>query len=410
MKSLYNIGIWGYSQLVKAAGINNPKAHKWVEGRKAAFPYLQEHIKDQHKICWFHVSSLGEFEQARPVIEAIKKEHPDFKVLVTFFSPSGYEVRKNYEQADYICYLPTDTPKNVTHFLDIVNPELVFFVKYEFWYHYLTQLKKRAIPTYIFSAIFRPNQLFFKPWGKWYLKALHAFDHLFVQNHQSLDILNRHGFSNVTLSGDTRFDRVGEIADSAPTLSKLEKFGSGQKVFVAGSTWKPDEELLIKYINETTATHKFVIAPHEVSEQSLQRITSALQKPYAFYSNASNKELAEATVLIADGYGYLTSIYRYGKVAYVGGGFGVGIHNILEAATFGMPILFGPNFMKFQEAHDLIERGGAFPVEEYSQFKSLVDAFLSSEEKRSAAAHIAESYVKSKRGSARQVMNLVFGA
>ncbi|GET20781.1 3-deoxy-D-manno-octulosonic acid transferase [Prolixibacter denitrificans] len=408
MRLLYDIGVRGYHLLIRLASLRSEKARKWIKGRRNIFSRLKEELPSDQPIYWFHVASLGEFEQGRPVIEAIRKKVPDVKILLTFFSPSGYEVRKDYEFADYVYYLPLDTPYNVKRFLDIVKPEKAFFVKYEFWFHYLTALKKRGIPTYIFSAIFRPGQIFFKPWGSWYRKALQAYTHIFVQNQESLDLLNKFGFTNVSLSGDTRFDRVGQIADAAPRLSVLDEFANGKKLVIAGSTWKADEALLLEYINSTEHDVKYVIAPHEVSDKSIQRITTALDKKYVRFSKAGNGDLKQTDVLIVDGYGYLTSVYRYGNLAYIGGGFGSGIHNILEAATFGMPVIFGPNHEKFQEALDLLEKKAAFCIHDFKEFKSVMDEFLGNEKKLQLTADLASNYVSQSRGASDVVVDYIF--
>ncbi|HEY3389434.1 MAG TPA: glycosyltransferase N-terminal domain-containing protein [Prolixibacteraceae bacterium] len=408
MRWLYNLGILGYYLLIKIVSIRNEKARKWIEGRKNIFERLRETITPGERILWFHASSLGEFEQGRPVIESIRKLKPDYKILLTFFSPSGYELRKDYKFADYIFYLPLDTKKNAARFIDIIRPEKVFFIKYEFWYNYLTQLKEEAIPTYIFSALFRPSQIFFKPWGLWYLKAIATYEHIFVQNQESFDILHKFGFINISVSGDTRLDRVGEIADAAPRLDKLEIFCGGQKAIIAGSTWKEDEDLFIPYVNKCQTGQKYVIAPHEVTPQSLERISSALEKPYAFYSTASNEELTKAEVLIVDGYGYLVSVYRYGMLAYVGGGFTSGIHSILEPAVFGLPVIFGPDYQKFPEAHDMLELGSAKCINDYGELETIIDGYRSNPEKLQTASDLARGYVNKNRGATREIVKYLF--
>jgi 3-deoxy-D-manno-octulosonic-acid transferase len=408
MRWLYNLGILGYYLLVRIVSIRNDKARKWIEGRKEIFKRLSETIIPGERILWFHASSLGEFEQGRPVIEAIRELKPEYKILLTFFSPSGYELRKNYPYADYVFYLPLDTKKNAIRFIDIVRPEKVFFIKYEFWYNFLTQLKEEAIPTYIFSALFRPSQIFFKPWGGWYLKAISTYEHIFVQNQESFNILHQYGFKTVSISGDTRLDRVGQIADAAPRLTKLELFCGDQKAIIAGSTWKEDEDLFIPYVNKCPSNLKFVIAPHEVNPQSLERIAGALEKPYAFYSTATNEELIKAEILIVDGYGYLVSVYRYGMLAYVGGGFTSGIHSILEPAVFGLPVLFGPDFHKFQEAHDMLKLGAAFLINDYADLESRIDTLRSIPEKLTTAANIARSYVNNNRGASKEIVKYLF--
>jgi len=408
MRWLYNIGILGYYLLVKIVSIRNEKARKWIEGRKDIFKRLRETITPGERILWFHASSLGEFEQGRPVIESIRKLKPEYKILLTFFSPSGYELRKDYKYADYIFYLPLDTKRNASRFIDIVRPEKVFFIKYEFWYNFLAQLKEEEIPTYIFSSLFRPSQIFFKPWGKWFLKAITTYEHIFVQNQESYNILHQHGFKNVSICGDTRLDRVGEIADAAPRLDKLEIFCGGQKAIIAGSTWKEDEDLFIPYLNKCESGQKFVIAPHEVTPQSLERICGVLEKPYAFYSTASDVELSNAEVLIVDGYGYLVSIYRYGLFAYVGGGFTSGIHSILEPAAFGLPVIFGPDYQKFQEAHDMLALRAASCIHDYTELEYQIDNYRSNPEKLSSASAIARGYVNKNRGASKEIVKYLF--
>ena len=408
MRWLYNLGILGYYLLLHIVSFRNDKARKWIEGRRDIFKRLSETIVPGEPLLWFHASSLGEFEQGRPVIESIRKLKPDYKILLTFFSPSGYELRKTYPYADYIFYLPLDTKKNAARFISIVKPEKVFFIKYEFWYHFLTQLKMAKIPTYIFSALFRPSQIFFKPWGKWYLNAITSYEHIFVQNRQSYELLLKFNFKNVSISGDTRLDRVGEIADAAPRLDQLELFCEGKKAIIAGSTWKEDEDLLIPYINKYQGKQKFVIAPHEVTAQALERICSALQKPYALYSKASPEDLSKADVLIVDGYGYLVSVYRYGLFAYVGGGFTSGIHSILEPAAFGLPVIFGTDHHKFQEAHDMLELGAAVCISNYEEIEKQMDGFLSQPEKLSTASAIALEYVNKNRGASKEIVKYLF--
>ena len=408
MRWLYNLGIFGYYLLVRIVSVRNEKARKWLEGRKDIYKRLSETIIPGEPILWFHASSLGEFEQGRPVIEAIRTRWPEYKILLTFFSPSGYELRKNYPYADYIFYLPLDTKKNATRFIDIVRPKMVFFIKYEFWYHFLTQLKAEGIPTYIFSALFRPSQIFFKPWGKWYLSAISTYEHIFVQNQESFDLLHQFGFTNVSISGDTRLDRVGQIADAAPRLEKLEFFCGNQKAIIAGSTWKEDEDLFIPYVNNSPSGLKFVIAPHEVTPQSIERICSSLAKKYVFYSTGSQEELAQADVLIADGYGYLNSIYRYGMLAYVGGGFNSGIHSILEPAVFGLPVIFGPDYHKFQEAFDMLNLGAACSITDGEQLEGVIEDFRLNPEKLLSASNIARSYVNRNRGASKEIVKYLF--
>ena len=409
MRCFYNIGIRCYYLLVWIVSLRNEKARKWIEGRKDIFRRLSETIKPGEPLLWFHASSLGEFEQGRPVIESIKKQKTDYKILLTFFSPSGYELRKDYPYADYVFYLPLDTRKNAATFIEIVKPEKAFFIKYEFWFNFLTELKKQHIPTYIFSALFRPSQIFFKPWGKWYGKALTTYEHIFVQNQESFDILHQHGFNNVDICGDTRLDAVGEIADAAPHLEKMEVFCGNNKAIVAGSTWKEDEDLVIRYINENISKQKFVIAPHEVNKQSIERITGALTKPYSLYSSSTNDEISKSNVLIVDGYGYLLSVYRYGLFAYVGGGFTTGIHSILEPAAFGLPVIFGPDYHKFQEAHDLLKLGAANFISDYEEFAFIMNEYQLNNDMLSKASEIALNYVNKNRGASKEIVKYLFG-
>lgn len=370
---------------------------------------MQKEIVPGEPLLWFHVSSLGEFEQARPVIEGVKKHFPAYKILLTFYSPSGYELRKDYPLADYVYYLPLDTPGNASRFLDIVQPEKVFFVKYEFWFNFLTELKKREIPTFIFSALFRPSQFFFKPWGKWFRKVFRVYNHIFVQNQSSRDILHQFGFDNVTISGDTRLDRVAEIARAASELPKMEQFCAGNQVIVAGSTWPEDEALFLSYANECSHKVKFVVAPHEVNEKSLERITSLLKRPYLLYSADSTPEqLENADVLVVDGYGYLVSVYRYAIIAYIGGGFTTGIHSILEPAVYGMPVVFGPDYHKFHEAVEMIQLGAAHSVSSFEGLKNLFDSYLTDPDRLQKESLSASQYVESNRGAAEQIVRYFF--
>jgi 3-deoxy-D-manno-octulosonic-acid transferase len=408
MKWLYNLGIIGYYLLIRIVSIRNEKARKWIDGRRDIFAKLHKAITPGEPILWFHASSLGEFEQGRPVIEAIRKLCPEYKILLTFFSPSGYELRKEYTYADYIFYLPLDTKENAIKFISIVQPAKAFFIKYEFWYNFLSQLKEASIPTYIFSALFRPSQVFFKPWGRWYLKAIKTYEHIFVQNQQSYDTLYQHGFRNISLCGDTRLDRVGQIADAAPRLEKLEHFCNGTKAIIAGSTWKEDEDLFIPYVNKSPSGLKFVIAPHEITPQTLERICGGLQKNYTFYSTATKEELSGADVLIVDGYGYLNSVYRYGLIAYVGGGFTSGIHSILEPAVFGLPVIFGPDHHKFQEAYDMLTLGAACCVSDSAELELELDSLLLDTTKFQSASLSAKDYVAKNRGASAEIVKYLF--
>lgn len=391
-----------------ASKFNNNKATLFLSGRENVFALLeQKRLPGEHYV-WFHAASLGEFEQGRPIMESLKNSHPEYKILLTFFSPSGYEVRKDYQGADIICYLPMDMSWNVKRFLDIVQPDCAIFIKYEFWMNYLLELKKRAIKTYIVSAIFRESQLFFKWYGGYYRNLLKSFNHLFVQNDESVRLLHSIGFDNVTKVGDTRFDRVADIASNAKELPIVQLFKSDKKVLVAGSSWPNDEEILLSYFNQNKDI-KLIIAPHEIHEEHLQSIISKLKRPYLRYSQATTENISEADCLIIDCFGLLSSIYRYGEIAYIGGGFGVGIHNILEAAVYGIPVIFGPNYKKFQEAVDLIELGGAFSIADYTGFSRLMsDLLVDNSSLYASSAVVSNDYSQRNRGATIKVLDIIF--
>lgn len=411
MKLLYNLSISFYSLLIKLASPFHLKAGQISKGRQHAFKELSSKINHERPVIWVHCASLGEFEQGRPLIEAIKKEHTHYQILLTFFSPSGYEIRKNYDLADAVCYLPADTRRNARQLIDLVNPEKVFFVKYEFWFHYIQELKKREIPLYIISAIFRDNQLFFKnsPWGKWYRKMLFGFTHFFVQDDQSVELLGKIGLKNVTKAGDTRFDRVAGIARNGKDLSLIVKFKGSQQLVVAGSTWKPDEELLAEYIHSHPDI-KFVIAPHETKRLNIERLINLLKTPVVCYTEATEESVENKQVLIIDTIGLLSSIYRYADLAYIGGGFGVGIHNTLEAAIFGMPVLFGPNYMKFHEATTMVKLQIAFPVKDYPGLKAVLEELLADREKRKAIAVRCNSFTAQNLGATQSIIRHIFNS
>jgi len=409
MNALYNLSIFLYSILIRLTAPFNIKARQISKGRKQTFADLQAKIKHDRPIVWVHCASLGEFEQGRPIIEAIRKQHSDYRILLTFFSPSGYEIRKNYDLADYICYLPADTKKNAQKLIELVRPEIVFFVKYEFWFHYIHELKKRNIPLYLVSAIFRENQLFFKntPWGKWYQKMLFSFEQFFVQDDQSVRLLHGVGIKNVTKSGDTRFDRVAEIARNGKNIPLVEKFKGNSLLVVAGSTWKPDEEMLIQYIQSHPET-KFIIAPHETKKANIERLISLLKNPVICYTEATEESVMNKQVMIVDTIGILSSIYKYADLSYIGGGFGVGIHNTLEAAIFGMPIVFGPNYQKFNEAKTMVSLGIAFPINNFPSLNSIFDQLLSDNEKRNLITEECSSFISQNLGASQIILNKVF--
>lgn len=408
MKWIYNFGIYSYKQLVALAGIRNAKARKLTRGQKGVFDYLAQKARPQGGYLWIHASSLGEFEQGRPLIEAIRKARPDTPILLTFFSPSGYEVRKNYEGADLVCYLPFDLPGNVKRFLDITRPTQAIFIKYEFWANYLNELKRREIPTYIISAIFRPNQIFFRFYGGYFRRILRNFTHLYIQNEQSRQLLAGIGITNVSVVGDTRFDRVSDIRRSAKNLPLVETFAQGKKILVAGSSWPKDEEFLIDYFNRHDDI-KLILAPHEIHESHLAFIESRLQRPALRYTRATPERVASCDCLIIDCFGLLSSIYRYGTLAYVGGGFGAGIHNIAEAAVYDLPVIFGPNHQRFKEAHELMACGGGFAITSGEEFDSLADSLLYDADRLDTASHNAGHYIASHTGATRRILQSLFG-
>lgn len=409
MNALYTLSIHLYSLLIRLAAPFNIKARQISRGRQKTFQELSAKIRHDKPIVWVHCASLGEFEQGRPVIEAIRKDYPGYQILLTFFSPSGYEIRKNYDLADYICYLPADTKQNARKLLDLVKPEIVFFVKYEFWHYYLNELKRRNIPLYLVSAIFRENQQFFRntPWGKWYRQMLFCFEHFFVQDEHSIKLLNQIGIKNVTRAGDTRFDRVAEIARNGKHLPLIEKFKGNSLLVVAGSTWKPDEELLAEYIHSHPET-KFIIAPHETKRANIDRLINLLKTTVICYTEATDETVMNKQVMIVDTIGVLSSIYRYADLAYIGGGFGVGIHNTLEAAIFGMPIVFGPNYLKFNEATSMVKLGVAFPVSDSDSVNKLLQQLLSDTEKRNLIALECTKFTEQNLGATQIILNKVF--
>jgi 3-deoxy-D-manno-octulosonic-acid transferase len=388
----------------------NHKAQLFYRGRKGLFSRLKQTISEEDRIFWFHCASLGEFEQGRPLIEAIKMKYPEVKILLTFFSPSGYEIRKNYEIADVVTYLPVDGPRNARKFLEIVQPEKVFFIKYEYWYFILREINKRNIPLYLVSAIFRRNQLFFRFYGKWFKRILYFFDHIFVQDQGSRELLESHKIKHVTVSGDTRFDRVRKIAEKSPALEIIEKFrGNDERLFVAGSTWPKDEEIILRYFKNSTPFMKMIIAPHEVDKTRINKILDSFSHNKTLkFSEATPENIRDKSVLIVDSIGLLSSLYRYGEITYVGGGFGKGIHNILEPATFGLPVIFGPNHSKFREAIDLKRTGGAFSIKDYEDFKGIMNDFRENPQKIKIAGQQSENYVKNNTGSTNIIINRIF--
>jgi 3-deoxy-D-manno-octulosonic-acid transferase len=406
MRVLYNLGIFIFSALAHLAAPFKPRASLWVKGRKKWAEKIAEKIKPGDRVIWIHCASLGEFEQGRPVIEAIRKEKPGFKIVLTFFSPSGYEIRKNYNNADCISYLPADTPGNASKFIGLVKPEFVIFVKYEFWNNYISALYRNKIPLYLISGIFRPGQHFFKWWGSFFRGMLMKFEKIFVQDQRSLDLLLGIGIKKVSLAGDTRFDRVVQIAGTARIIQELEQFRGDEKLFLAGSSWRQDEEIIAEYINNFPNRMKWVIAPHEIDKSNIERIEKLLKVGHVRFSEY-NEDSVDARVLIIDNIGMLSSAYRYAYIAAIGGGFGKGIHNILEPACWGIPIIFGPNHERFKEAVDLLNTGGAKTFLTFDDFKRNLDLWLSNDKIYTISADIASNYVKVNAGATEIIIKAI---
>jgi 3-deoxy-D-manno-octulosonic-acid transferase len=390
---------------VKLLAVFSPKIKLFVNGRKTVFSTLANKINPEDRTIWFHAASLGEFEQGLPVMEKIKLQYPNHKIVVTFFSPSGYEVRKNNTIADATVYLPLDTKSNAKKFLKLVHPDLVFFIKYEYWPNYLNELKKATIKTYLISGIFRENQAFFKWYGGFYRNALKTFDYFFVQNESSKKLLQSLGFNNVKISGDTRFDRVVVILERDNSLEFMERFKNKTPTIVIGSSWPKDENYLVNYINQTTENVKFIIAPHIIKAEQIQQLKSSISKKTTVFSQKENKDLSDYDVLIVDTIGILTKVYSYADIAYVGGGFGTaGLHNILEPATFGIPIIIGPNFSNFAEAVALVHQEGCISVSNQDELNDSFSNLLSNEDIRNEKGHICSTFVQMNKGATDVIM------
>ena len=409
MDFLYNTGISLYKLGVRAASLKNHKAKQLLEGQARTFSYLKERLSPGTRYIWIHAASLGEFEQGRPLIEMIKAKQPDAHIVLSFFSPSGYEVRKGYNMVDAVVYLPFDLPENVDKFINLVNPQMAIFIKYEFWGNYLKTLTRRGIPTYLVSAIFRPGQVFFKPWGGMFRELLSCFTTMFVQNAASRTLLNKIGFNNVEVAGDTRFDRVADVRNAAKDFPVVERFVSNSKfTLVAGSSWQPDEDIIVPYFNSHPGM-KLILAPHEFDKERLDALLVKFKRPVSLYSCASADEMEQCDALVVDCFGILSSLYRYGQVAYVGGGFGAGIHNVNEAAVYGMPVVFGPNHKKFREATDLIACGGGFAIDGDEAFAKVMDKMLSNKAFLEKSGTIADKYIQSHLGATDFVYANIFG-
>lgn len=408
MLFLYNLVISIAGFFLKIVALFSPKIKLFIEGRKNVFTILEKKIKPTDKTIWFHSASLGEYEQGLPVIEKIKERYPSHKIVVTFFSPSGYEVRKNNNVADVTIYLPLDTKSNAKKFLKLTHPELVFFIKYEFWLNYLRELEKSKTPTYLVSGIFRDSQMFFKWYGGFYRKALKAFTYFFVQNESSKEKIEAIGFQNVIVSGDTRFDRVNAILERDNKLDFIENFKNNSPTVVIGSSWPKDEALLAEYINEAPGNIKFIIAPHNIKAEQIISLKAQITKPTVLFSEKENRDLSKYNVFIIDTVGLLTKIYSYGTIAYVGGGFGnPGIHNILEPATFGIPILIGPNYSNFAEAVQLVSLGGCIVIANKSDLKENLDLLLTDKGFLEEKSRICKTYIQQNKGATNSIMSIV---
>ena len=414
MRALYSLGIFLFGISIRIASVFNSKAKLWIRGRKNLFEKLEEFFKNnKNPVVWFHCASLGEFEQGRPLMEEFKKRNPDYKTLLTFFSPSGYDVRKNYSGADFICYLPLDTKSNSRRFVDLVNPSVIYFVKYEFWLNFLEEFRKNKIPHFLVSAIFREDQIFFKSYGTVFRDALKGFTFIFTQEKKSIELLNSIAIKNTEVAGDTRFDRVAEIAAATIEIPIAKSFsGKEKKVVVAGSTWPADEEKLFPVIGDLLKKDwKLIIAPHELGEAHLKSIESGLLgigiSPLEIirFSQAEESAPAYAKVLIIDNMGMLSSLYAYGKIAYIGGGFGKSIHNILEAAVFGMPVIFGPRFEKFNEAKQLIEIGAAFGINNEVELKKILKKISNDPELLDFLSIKSHEFVQHYRGATKNILD-----
>ncbi|MBS1774390.1 MAG: 3-deoxy-D-manno-octulosonic acid transferase [Bacteroidetes bacterium] len=394
---------------MRIAALFNSKIKLGVQGRQGIFDKIANAVSgNTEKRIWIHASSLGEFEQGRPIIEALKKEHPEYKIVLTFFSPSGYEIRKNYELADYVFYLPMDGVLNAKRFIKLINPSLAIFVKYEFWYHYLNQLKKNNIPTILISATFRSSQIFFQPYGGLFRKMLRCFNYLFVQEDASVKLLEKIGLTNgVIVSGDTRYDRVAEIAKQAKEFPLIQQYKDKHKLLIAGSTWPGDERVLKECLSSMPDDWKLVLAPHEIDNKHINQLKELFRNDVVCYSELPEKHTAHRVVLI-DNIGMLSSLYRYGELAYIGGGFDKGgIHNILEPAIFGLPVFFGPTYQKFVEANQMVAHQYAFPVNNAAELKGWFEQLMSDSHRLQTIQNAIKSYMQQQTGATVKIMRII---
>jgi 3-deoxy-D-manno-octulosonic-acid transferase len=408
MNFLYNIAIIIVGFLLKILAIFNKKINLFVNGRKNVFQQLKLHFIDNKNVIWFHCASLGEFEQGRPIIEKLKSQYASYKILVTFFSPSGYEIRKDYAFAEVVSYLPLDTKHNARRFIEIVNPKIAVFVKYEFWPNILKELKSKEIETILVSSIFRKDQVFFKWYGRWMRNSLQAFNHFFVQNESSEKLLKDIGFKNITVSGDTRFDRVFEITQHDNHLEFIEEFTVSKQILVAGSTWPKDEVLLTNYINNHISNdEKYIIAPHNINPKEIEELKNRIKKKTILFSDKDKKNNMDAQVLIIDSIGFLTKVYSYATIAYIGGGFGAGIHNILEPATFGLPIIIGPNYQKFNEAKELIDLDACQVINNASELNLALRGLFDNKQSIRLKGKNARAYILKNTGASQRIIEYI---
>lgn len=407
MRFIYNCSVYIVSFFLKIAALFSPKLKLFVNGRKNVFSYLKNSIPKTTNIIWIHAASLGEFEQGLPVIEKLKVTYPDYKVLVTFFSPSGYEVKKNSTSADFITYLPLDTKKNAEKFIEIVNPKLVIFVKYEIWPNYLATLKDKKVPTLLISALFNKKQVYFKGYGAFMRNSLSTFTHFFVQDENSKNLLSTLNYNNTSISGDTRFDRVLEILERDNRLDFIEKFKENKFCLVAGSTWPEDEAILVDYINTSNSNLKFILAPHTIKSESIKKLVASIQKKTILYSQLQDQNLSEYDVFIVDTIGLLTKIYSYADLAYVGGGFATGLHNTLEPAVFGIPVIIGPEYKGFKEAEELVAKKGVISISDSNSFNTKVQEFLNSKDYYQQTSTINHNYISNNKGATEQIMQFI---
>lgn len=404
MQFLYTLSIRLYHLAVQLASVFNRKAALWVQGRKGLLETIALTIDHNDTHVWFHCASLGEFEQGRPVIERFRKEHPEMKIVLTFFSPSGFQVRKDYNGADYVFYMPLDTPRNARRFVAYLQPRLAVFVKYEYWFNHLNALHEQNIPVVFISAIFRKEQMFFRWWGAWFRSQLKKITYFFLQDKASRELLYSIGVRNAVISGDTRFDRVCQVRNNPASFPKVERFVQGSIIVMGGSTWPADEQLLAHFIARKHQGLKFILVPHEIDPEKIRKLEAQLEGPVVKYSEYNEEAFKEARVLIVDQVGMLSSLYQYASLALIGGGFGKGIHNILEAAAYGMPVIFGPNYHKFAEARELVKLGGAFPVTNQQQFEKAVEFLLGNYNHLTTASRIAGEYVTRKKGATDTIL------